>query len=55
MGRKEDVQVSQKSTSAGPAGAGRGGAGGREREERKGFKKVVGGLNGSSSCCVELV
>lgn len=46
MGRK-DVQVSQKSTSAVPAGAGRDGAGEREREERKGFRKAVEGVNGS--------
>lgn len=47
MGRQEDVQVFQKSTSTLPAGAGRDGAGGREREERKGFRKAVGGVNES--------
>lgn len=47
VGRKEDVQVFQKSTSAVPAGAGRDGEGGRERKERKGFRRAVGGVNES--------
>lgn len=55
-GRKEDVQVFMKSMSPAPAGVGRnGGWEDREREERKGFMRAMGGVNKNSPCCAELV